>query len=71
MVKIQKYQKFIVANWKLNGSINFPNEYFGRLVVCARVFVSLCLVLCPPAPKGPSLSKNSEGVPLIGQGLFS
>ncbi len=62
MVKIQKYQKFIVANWKLNGSINFTKEYLRNLNIYNSDFISKCLVICPPAPFCEYISKNSKDI---------
>ena len=62
MVKIQKYQKFIVANLKLNGSINFTKEYLRNLNIYNSDFISKCLVICPPAPFCEYISKNSKDI---------
>ena len=31
MLEIEKFNKIIIANWKLNGSLSFSNEYLIHL----------------------------------------
>ena len=33
MLEIKKYTEFFVANWKMNGSINFIDNFLSKLVL--------------------------------------
>ena len=48
MLDINKYNKIIVANWKLNGSIEFLKKYlsnFEKKLIDSKI----CGVICPPS----------------------
>jgi len=60
MVELSKFTSFFVANWKLNGSFAFINNYLDPLN--NEKFIKKCVVLCPPSPYLyyiKDLSKNS------------
>ena len=48
MLEIDKFNKIIVANWKLNGSLQFIDEYLNDLE-SIQIDKGTCCVLCPPA----------------------
>ena len=49
MLKIDKFDKIIVANWKLNGSINFIEQYLKELN-CRELKKSRnCGIICTPS----------------------
>ena len=48
MVEITKFHKFIVANWKLNGSVAFIDEYISKLSLNNKDNNSKCVIICPP-----------------------
>lgn len=48
MLEIQKYNKIIVANWKLNGSSSFIESYINNIKLKYNHDNSKCLVICPP-----------------------
>ena len=51
MLEIQKFTKIIVANWKMNGSINFISEFLNDLDNLAFNNIhdqSKCIIICPP-----------------------
>ena len=50
MLKIQKFRKFIVANWKLNGSFSFSRDYIKNIDLVESNKIDNCLIICPPIP---------------------
>jgi len=57
MLEIQNFKKIIIANWKLNGSIQFAKNYIKNID-----FVSSTdgknLIVCPPVPLIPYLKSD-------------
>ena len=57
MLEIQNFKKIIIANWKLNGSIQFAKNYIKNID-----FVSSNdeknLIVCPPVPLIPYLKSD-------------
>ena len=49
MLKINKFNKIIVANWKLNGNFDFINSYFKDLYSNTSFNTNNCGVICPPS----------------------
>ena len=47
MLDINKFNKIIVANWKMNGSIDFIHEYLKVLKINTSNSKT-CGVICPP-----------------------
>ena len=50
MLKIQDFNKLIVANWKLNGSFSFTKEYMDQIRFKTIKNQKNCLIICPPVP---------------------
>ena len=50
MLEIQKFNKMIVANWKLNGSLSFSKEYFANINYEKLLDNHNCAVICAPFP---------------------
>jgi len=48
MIEINKYDKIIVANWKLNGSFAFIKDYF-KILNSATINSNVCGIICPPS----------------------
>ena len=48
MLKIDKYNKIIVANWKLNGSVDFARKYVEHLSF-VELNNDICGIICPPS----------------------
>ena len=46
MLEIKKFNKIIAANWKLNGSIDFIEDYFKNLGIIHHN-PDICGVICP------------------------
>ena len=49
MVEINKFNKIIVANLKLNGSLDFIKEYCEVLNSNKPFIANVCGIICPPA----------------------
>lgn len=47
MLEINKFNKIIVANWKLNGSFEFIDSYFNALQ-SVNIKSDICAIICPP-----------------------
>lgn len=47
MLEINKFNKIIVANWKLNGSFEFIDSYFNCLQ-SVNIKSDICVIICPP-----------------------
>jgi len=58
MLEIQNFDKFIVANWKLNGSLTFSKDYFNNIKFDNLSNNNQCIIICPPIPY--ILSINEE-----------
>jgi len=50
MIKIDNFNKLIVANWKLNGDLALINEFKDRIKPENLNINNNCLIICPPAP---------------------
>ena len=50
MQEIRKYNKIIVANWKLNGSFPFINSLKSNIELDIYVLDKVCIIICPPFP---------------------
>ena len=50
MIEIQKYNRIIVANWKLNGSTSFLSEFLRNLELVKKPNNNSLTVICPPFP---------------------
>ena len=48
MLEIDKFSKIIVANWKMNGSIRFIDNFFENIEFKNVNNNSKCIVICPP-----------------------
>ena len=48
MINIHNFSKIIVANWKLNGSLSFLNEY-THILSTIELKKDVCGVICPPS----------------------
>ena len=49
MIKINKFGNIIAANWKLNSSFDFINDYFKNFGFSSSNDESLCVIFCPPS----------------------
>ena len=58
MIEIQKYNRIIVANWKLNGSTSFLSEYLRSLDLVKKPNNNSLTVICPPFPFSNQFSKE-------------
>ena len=49
MLKIEKFDKIIIANWKLNGSSSFLKNYLNNINFDKNRDSHKCVIICPPA----------------------
>ncbi len=49
MLKINKFDRIVVANWKLNGSIEFIEQYLKELNCSKLENSSICGIICIPS----------------------
>jgi triosephosphate isomerase (TIM) len=66
MIKISEFNKIIVANWKLNGSIEFIDDYFDKLNSYS-INSQVCAVICPPSIFLDKCYQKSENIYLGAQ----
>ena len=57
MLEIDKIDKIIIANWKLNGSIRFAEDYLKNIKFDGSN-PKKCLVICPPTTLLPYIKSN-------------
>ena len=50
MQEIRKFNKIIVANWKLNGSFLLINTLIRDIKIDYSMKDKACIVICPPFP---------------------
>lgn len=50
MLEMQNFDKIIVANWKLNGSLSFSKDYFNNITFDNLSNNNQCVIICPPIP---------------------
>jgi len=48
MLDLEKYSKIVVANWKMNGSFKFIDDFVEKLDLLENSDSSTCKVICPP-----------------------
>lgn len=61
MMKINEFDKIIVANWKLNGSLEFIASYF-EILNSFKFNSSVCGIICPPSVYLQSCFNNMESL---------
>jgi len=70
MLEIQKFSKIIVANWKMNGSISFINNFLKELdsaTLKNNHDKSLAIIICPPFTYSYILANKLKNFYLGGQ----
>ena len=70
MLEIQKFTKIIAANWKMNGSINFINNFLKDLDDLTFENIhdqSMCVIICPPFTHSYLLANKLKKCYLGGQ----
>ena len=77
MIDINKFDKFIVGNWKLNGNKTFCLEYIELLKANSRLIdKNRCIVICPPNPylnffKNSNVYLGSQDLSLYNEGAYT
>ena len=59
MLKLSNFSSFFVANWKLNGNLQFIDQFISNIFLPSAN--SKCVVICPTAIHLDYLSKNKNG----------
>ena len=59
MLKLSNFSSFFVANWKLNGNLQFIDQFISNISLPNAN--SKCVVICPTAIHLDYLSKNRNG----------
>ena len=59
MINLNKFDKIIAGNWKLNGSIDSTLEYLQILQSKVSVKSNICGIICPPSLLLPHFPKNT------------
>ena len=59
MLKLSNFSSFFVANWKLNGNLQFIDQFISNISLPNAN--SKCVVICPTAIHLDYLSKNKKG----------
>jgi len=49
MLEINKFNKIITANWKLNGTFEFIETYFKNIHSKVSIEANVCGIICPPS----------------------
>ena len=76
MPEIEKFNKIVIANWKLNGSSAFIREYFKNIKFSRSNFEDNCVIVCPPIPfikhiESKQLFKGSQDCSEFSEGAFT
>jgi triosephosphate isomerase len=66
MLDVNKFNKIIAANWKLNASFDFIKGYFDQLNIDELKNNENCFIICPPSPYLNSCSKLMNPPVLLG-----
>ena len=48
MLKIGNFNKIIIANWKLNGSLAFVEKFYNKIKLNKEKDPGSCIIICPP-----------------------
>ena len=76
MQEISKFNKIIVANWKLNGSFSFINTFIRDIKINFSTQDKACIVICPPFPyindlKSDNFFKGAQDCSIYSGGAFT
>ena len=66
MLEINKFNKIIAANWKLNGSLEFTSEY-SNFLNSVEIMQGICGIICPPSIYIRDLKLKSDSLYLGAQ----
>ena len=76
MLKISKFNKIIVANWKLNGSFSFINDLIRGIKIGFSTQDKACIIICPPFPyikelKSDNFFKGAQDCSINSRGAYT
>ena len=58
MLELDKLSKIIAANWKMNGSIKFIDNFLNQLDLINNHNKFICTIICPPFIYSQYVSKQ-------------
>jgi len=74
MINLASFSSIFIANWKLNGNIDFIKEYYPKLLLNSNH----CTVICSPSiflnrlkTNGVNLFSGSQDVSIYNEGAFT
>ena len=74
MLNLSNFSSIFIANWKLNGNIEFINQYYQKLVINSKN----CIVICPPSiflnrlkTNDKNLFSGAQDVSIHNEGAFT
>ena len=67
MLEIEKFSKIIAANWKMNGSITFIDNFLNQLDLINNHNKFICTIICPPFVYSQYVSNKINNFYLGGQ----
>ena len=74
MINLSTFSSIFIANWKLNGNIEFINQYFNKLLAKKEN----CTVICPPSiffnylkVNDTNLFSGAQDVSLYDEGAYT
>ncbi len=76
MLEMDNFDKIIVANWKLNGSLSFSEEYFNNIKFDKFSNNSKSVIICPPIPyiskiNGEKFYKGAQDCSIYSEGAYT
>tara|TARA_Y100000590_G_C15464026_1_gene917591 strand:+ start:40 stop:768 length:729 start_codon:yes stop_codon:yes gene_type:complete len=76
MLNLENFNKFIIGNWKLNGSLEFVEKYINDIRFNSIKNPDKCVVICPPFPfidkiKSNNLLKGAQDCSVYDEGSYT
>ena len=76
MQEIRKFNKIIVANWKLHGSFLFINALIRNIKIGVSLQDNACIIICPPFPyindlKSDNFFKGAQDCSVYSRGAYT
>ena len=76
MPEIAKFEKIIIANWKLHGSKSFIVSYLEKIRQGIKGNNDICLIICPPFPfikyfEGVNFKIGAQDCSIYDQGAYT
>ena len=76
MLNLGNFNKFIIGNWKLNGSVDFIEKYLKEIRFNSKEHTDKCVVICPPYTfidkiKSDNLLKGGQDCSIYNEGSYT